>query len=279
MIEEMAQGNTVRDTLRGRRGWPLQLLHAHGFAIRHLELPIAGLPAALAGLRVVSVSDLHVRDFWSSAYDSMISAIDKLEADLVVLTGDMVNDKWDHGPAWPHTDRILRRLQARYGVYAILGNHDNVVSGAMMQQAGVKVLQGVREMVQCGAGGAGGAGAVEIIAAPGPWREHLPPKFASRFGKRQEGVPRLVLSHFPDQWRYLKDLEPDIFVAGHTHAGQVCLPNGYPIMRHDAMPRHQCRGHHRFGRTHYIINHGFGFSMFRIRVFCPAEVLVMELRP
>jgi predicted MPP superfamily phosphohydrolase len=271
MIGAMADSSKTRGKSPRRRGSPLQLLHAHGFAIRHLELPIAGLPPAMEGLRLVSVSDLHVRDFWSTAYDSMIQAIDDVEPDLLVLSGDMVNDKWDHRPAWPHTERLLKRLKARHGVYAILGNHDNIVAGAQMQQLGVRVLQGVREVVPCQ------GGEVELIAPPGPWRDHLPADFASRFEPRQNGVPRLVLSHFPDHWRYLKDLEPDIFVAGHTHAGQVSLPTTYPIMRHDTMPRHQCRGHHRFGRTHYIVNHGFGFSMFRIRLFCPAEVLVLEL--
>jgi len=83
--------------------------------------------------------------------------------------------------------------------------------------------------------------------------------------------------HFPDHLRRTAKLQPHLFLAGHTHGGQVCLPGRIPILKHDAMPRRCCSGIHRVGDTWLIVNRGFGYTTLPIRVFCPPEVLEIEL--
>jgi len=89
-----------------------------------------------------------------------------------------------------------------------------------------------------------------------------------------------VLSHYPDAIIKLQkfDVMPDLLFAGHTHGGQVCLPGGMPILRHDTLPRRYCSGVHRFGGAWLVVSRGMGFSSYAIRVFCPAEVVEVVLR-
>ena len=105
---------------------------------------------------------------------------------------------------------------------------------------------------------------------------HWPPTQArpSPHGAR---TVRIVLSHYPDHLLRTRHLHPDLFLCGHTHGGQVCLPGGYPILRHDSSPRRLCTGIHWIERTWMVVNRGFGFSGMPVRLFCPAEVLDLRL--
>jgi predicted MPP superfamily phosphohydrolase len=98
---------------------------------------------------------------------------------------------------------------------------------------------------------------------------HLPPK--------QERVPRIILSHYPDRVEGLAPLQADAVLAGHTHGGQICLPGGRATLSHDTLPKYMARGVHRFGNTTLIVNRGFGATHWPIRIFCPAEVIEIVL--
>ena len=257
--------------LLARRPW-LQLGHANGFVTRHYTAAIDGLPPALAGFRILHLSDLHIRSVWSSAYDELIERTRSLAPDLILVTGDIVHNRPNHYPAMPHAQRLLTHLPSRLGLHAILGNHDNMRVGFELGQAGVSMLCGKRLLIH------DRGATLELIGGPGVDRQHLRPEFAKSFPPRQAGTPRIMMIHFPCHYARLAGMQPDLFLCGHTHGGQVCLPTGRPIICHDPSPIHHCHGAHRFGRTHYIVNHGLGFSGFPIRLFCPAEVVLIELR-
>jgi predicted MPP superfamily phosphohydrolase len=91
-------------------------------------------------------------------------------------------------------------------------------------------------------------------------------------------VPRIVLAHYPDQVRFVSHTaKPDVMLTGHTHGGQICLPGGRALMTHDYLPKRMARGSHRFGPTLLIVNRGFGWTKFPVRVFCPAQVIELRL--
>ena len=97
------------------------------FRVRRFVLPIAGLPSDLHGLTITQISDLHVGRFTSGrVLRDVVRVVNELRADLVLLTGDLINDALidlDHGLD------LVRSMQARYGVYLIEGNHDLIENG------------------------------------------------------------------------------------------------------------------------------------------------------
>jgi len=255
-----------------RSPW-LQLLQLRTFDWTHATLPVPSANPALAALRMVHLSDIHMRCQWEPAFDQLHSELSADPPDLIFLTGDMVDDKHDHRPAMPQVERFIAGLSARRGIFAILGNHDSPAVGEELRKLGVHVISSQQHILPVG------SGALELIGAPGYRREHFHSDFARRFSAPEDGRPRLILAHFPDHILRTRELCADVYFAGHTHGGQVCLPNGAPLIRHDTLPRHQCKGIHRIDRTWLVVSRGLGFSGTRIRMFCPAEVAEIRLAP
>jgi hypothetical protein len=126
-----------------------------------------------------------------------------------------------------------------------------------------------------------GDATIELIGLPGVDRRDLDRGFVDAVpprGATPPGTLRIVLSHFPDHLRRTEVLRPDLFLAGHTHGGQVCLPGMVPIIKHDSLPRPLTTGVHRVGPTWLVVTRGLGTTTLPLRVFCPPEVMEIVLK-
>lgn len=260
---------------RRQPGAWLQLGRPADFEWNTARLPIPGLHPDLESLRIVHVTDIHLRTRWARGYDLLLERLAAAAPDLLLVTGDFVDDKRNHVPALPTLYRLLEGFRARLGCYGILGNHDTLALGPRLAGTNVRLLSGRRELIPVG------GAAVELIGLPGARRKHLPPDFAATMPPRDGNPPgtvRIVLSHYPDHLRRTAILRPDLFLAGHTHGGQCCLPGGTPIIKHDSLPRRLCAGVHRVDDTWLVVGRGLGTTTLPIRVFCPPEVIEIRLR-
>jgi predicted MPP superfamily phosphohydrolase len=259
---------------RNKRGPWFQFRVPYGFEWNRVQLPVPNLPRALEGLRILHVTDFHLHRFWKEPYDELLRRIAADEPDLLLSGGDYVEDKLDHRPALPMALRMVRGFRAKLGVFGILGNHDLHRMAPHLRRTPMDLIDGARREIPFGDDGT----VIEIIGLPGVDRDELTDEFLYSIPRRRENTLRVVLSHHPDHFpRVRYALEPDLFLAGHTHGGQVCLPGGYPILRHDSSPRRLCTGIHWIERTWMVVNRGFGFSGMPVRLFCPAEVLDLRL--
>lgn len=126
-------GSLDLDALRRLSAWTVivlsLLVSAIGFAnarriarVVDVELPIAGLPAALAGFTIVQLSDIHVGPTIKHGYlQAIVERVNGLQADLVALTGDIVDGPIDR--LRPHV-APLSGLRSRHGTYSVTGNHE-----------------------------------------------------------------------------------------------------------------------------------------------------------
>ena len=260
---------------RNRRGPWFQFRVPDGFEWNRVQLPVPNLPRALEGLRVLHVCDFHFHRFWKEPYDELLRRIAADEPDLLLCGGDYVEDKKDFRPALPMAMRLVNGFRAKLGAFGILGNHDrHWMAPPLRRQNRMELIDGARREIPFGNDGT----TIELIGLPGVDRRELSDEFVNSIPMRREKTLRIVLSHHPDHLpRVQYQLQPDLFLAGHTHGGQVCLPGGYPILRHDSLPRRLCTGIHWIDRTWLVVNRGFGFSGMPVRIFCPAEVLELRL--
>ena len=250
----------------------VQFREAWGLEWNRVRLPVPGLPPGLAGLRVLHLSDLHLKRHWSGVYDQFLARLRADPPDLLLVTGDFVDDKRDYRPALPVVRRFVAGLTARLGCFGIPGNHDTYAFAPNLRRSNVTIIENERRLIDTGHGAA-----LELIGLPGVDRRDLKGEFVQSLPPRPGGALRVVLSHFPDHVRRTENLRPDLFLAGHTHGGQVCLPGGRPIIKHDSLPPLLCKGIHRVGPTWLVVNRGFGFSALPVRLVCPAEVIELEL--
>jgi hypothetical protein len=271
-LEERSPGTPEIVTLepvRERSGPWLQFRVPHGFEWNRYELPIAGLAGELDGFRIVQLSDMHFKAFWSGTYAKLARRVTEAAADLVLVTGDFVDNKKNARPTLPHVLRFLEGLKGRLGVYGILGNHDGDLVGPYLGESGLTLIDGRRVEVTPG---------VELIGTTEVHRDDFDWEMMRGLGPKPAGGVRIVLSHFPDTLRRIGVCRPDIMLAGHTHGGQICLPGGWPIIRHDSLPRRLCKGVHRVAETWLVVNRGLGYSSIPVRTWCPAEVIEIVLR-
>jgi predicted MPP superfamily phosphohydrolase len=246
---------------------------AHGFAYErhHVHLTTAtlnvqGLPAALAGLRVGFLSDLHRSAM--VPHDLVKNAARLLMAqrpDLVVLGGDYVTaaDRRFVEPA----AEALADLSAPHGVFGVLGNHDDDRDmPPALAARGVVVLRDARTRVTVR------HEPMDLIGIR-YWTRR--PADIARLCKGLSPAS-ILIAHTPARLIEAAELSMPLVLSGHTHGGQVVLPGLGPIA---ARRFPVVAGQARRQRTTIYVTRGVGTVYVPIRVGCPPEVAVLTLQP
>jgi uncharacterized protein len=279
--EGIARGESTRDldlSHPGRReeligdgagAWLLRLPGNESFrlGLRDWDVGLPGLPEPLDGLRIVQLTDLHMAPCFRPAFfERVIAACRGWEADLVVVTGDVV----EHDAAVDWIEPLLSSLEARLGKVAILGNHDEdhgpteVV--AALGRAGFETLEGRWTTVSAD------DVTIAIGGTSAPWGPDVDP----------EAMPpaefRILLSHSPDRFYRAARWGIDLMLSGHNHGGQIRLPLVGAVFMPSVYSRRFDRGFFRRGRTLMYASDGVA-GMHPIRYGCPPEVTRFVLHP
>ncbi len=249
-----------------------QYRDAVGFEWNTFEVDLPDLPRALDGFRLIHLSDLHCHPYWQTAYDELLDRLRADEPALIAITGDIVDDIQRPETCLPTARKLLGEMRAVSGVIGIHGNHDECVDPDDLNGTPLRLMDGRRIFINYN------GEKIELIAPPGPMRSDYPRGFETTLPAKTPGIPRIILSHYPDHFRKMRLMKPDLFLSGHTHGGQVCLPGRIPILRHDSLPIQYFHGVHRLDKTWLFVHRGFGFSTFPFRIFCPSEVIEIRLR-
>ena len=211
--------------------------HQHHFLVRFpgnqmLSLDVAergldleSLPEALDRFTIVHMTDLHFTGRVAKAYFEEVAQIcNTLRPDLVAITGDLIDKP--RCIAWiPQT---LGRLESRYGVFYVLGNHDLRVDTtrlrAALGEAGLTYLGGRWIELAVGRRSIVLAGNELPWIAPAADLGRAPPPASAG------GPPRIALAHSPDQLPWARRHQVDLLLAGHLHGGQIHLPVLGPVL-------------------------------------------------
>jgi predicted MPP superfamily phosphohydrolase len=237
----------------------------HAIEMTRVDVPVAGLPPSLGGLRVGLLTDVH-RSRWVSAEDvrHAVSLLMGDKPDLIVLGGDYVT--WGDRRFVEASAEALGLLSAPLGVFGILGNHDDDHDmPAALSARGVHMLKDTRTRLAIGA-------------------EHLDlvgirfwTKKAADIALAMSGAEGTVvlLAHDPRRLTEALALKIPLVLSGHTHGGQIVLPvigavaaHSFPIVA----------GVARSAGTTIFVSRGVGTVYVPVRINCPPEVAVLTLR-
>jgi uncharacterized protein len=265
-------------------GLPTQLAHAFLPGSQLLVLSIdsktfqfPNLPPAFDGYRISQLSDLHFTGRIGKPYfKQVIEHCLRWEPDLICITGDLI----DKAKCLDWIEELLSLLQARDGVYFILGNHDRRIKNetllrARLTDAGLVDANGRYLSVERTT--VNGTSRLWLAGNELPWysgAEKLEPVESVRGSGNDFFV---ALSHSPDQWRWAKNMGFDLMLAGHTHGGQVCLPVIGPIIAPSRFGVRYAGGVFDLGGLAMQVSRGISGAE-PMRWNCPPELCQLTLR-
>lgn len=230
---------------------------------------------ALNHLKVAVITDLHVGclSVPISKLRRVIAKTNEQKPDLIVMLGDFVASHGRRSALKPEEfAHELSALKARYGVYAVLGNHDWWYNGeevrSELEKNDIHVLENASAEVKIG------GASLWIAGLADQWTRE--PSIPSALKNVPVGSPCLMLMHEPDLLRDVPE-SVSLSLAGHTHGGQVSLPIiGAPIVPTELGSKF-ARGLIVEAEKHYFVSSGVGTSVLPVRFGVPPEVCILDL--
>jgi predicted MPP superfamily phosphohydrolase len=242
------------------------------YRIEEVRLPLAGRNSSEAPLRVVQVSDIHSGLFMTPArMRRCAEAVQQLQPDLFVLTGDFISNSIAYlAPCV----KEMARVRARYGSFAVLGNHEHWYGEpeeiiAVFEAAGIIVLQNAHRVLETDRGPVALAGIDDL-----------------RFGKPDldqalEGLdpahPTILLSHRPEIFPQAAARNIALTLSGHYHGGQVKVRLAGLEFSLARLMTPYPEGLYQLEQSHLYVNRGLGTTGTPVRLNVPPEITLFHL--
>ena len=253
--------------------------------LKHITFTSPDLPPYFDGYRLVQITDFHLGSFppGNDFVQKVVDATNNEEPDMILFTGDLVNNQASE--VEPYLD-TLRQLHASDGIYSIWGNHDyceygnNHSIGALKRNRrmlyGYQESLGWHQLMNEHHVVSHGMASIAVIGVENPGQ----PPFTNRSNlkKAMKGLNpdmfKILLSHDPHHWRReVVGKKIQLTLAGHTHAGQLKIGKWTP----DCMDFKEWGGAYRIGEQMLYVSSGIGGS-FPFRLGAWPELTVITLK-
>lgn len=253
-------------------------LGRYHYKIETVEVPIKNLPAAFYGFRIVQLADLHLGSFGKSyiGIERMVQEVNRLQPDIIVFTGDMVNNFADEMRPWIS---VMKTLQATYGKYAVTGNHDygDYTSWSSLEAKQDNLRQFYRNMQAMGFRMLNNTHLPLVAEKDTLWLAGVEnwgnPPFP-RYGRLHEALDSIppqqaviLLSHDPSHWRAeILNTATSLTLSGHTHAMQMGIKIGKKTWSPARYLYSEYDGLYREGTQYLYVSRGQGYLGFPGRI-------------
>jgi len=243
------------------------------------EIRLRRWPSRLDGFSIALLSDFHYDPHFSiHPIRAAIKLVAQIQPQLIVLTGDFVSvpnigdSKLGAAAAEPCA-QLLRRMQAPYGLWAVMGNHDYYTDPdhvtSVLRAEGINVLANQSSPIESNGARFWLAGVDDILGRTADLDAAL------------HNVPAeeatILLAHEPDYADRVARHPVDLQLSGHSHGGQVRLPFIGPLYLPD-LARKYIRGLYKIGQLTLYTNPGLGTVEVPVRLNCPPEVTLLTIR-
>jgi uncharacterized protein len=263
--------------------------------IQRRDMPLTGLDPALAGLRLVHLSDIHYSPVVFRRYlEQYVEIVNRLSPDLCVITGDLITGGYRYAA---RVAKILRRINAPLGVVCTFGNHDYSMWGkrspkqahkrgdyleAAIEGEGVVVLR--NEVYRVTPDSARqyhpeeapppSTSALTLVGLDDEWTGKIDPRLA--FSNVRPHEPTVCLNHNPVNARELLEFPWQWMLAGHTHGRQLGHKGWSKAILGTKRKRHFTHGYYALEGRHLYVNRGLAYGQ-RAHHWCKPEVTLFRV--
>lgn len=237
-------------------------------------------------LRLMVITDLH-STIYGKEQSALISRIEENQPDVILMVGDIADDKVAH----EGTKLLLADIGSRYPCYYVSGNHEiwsgqSIAIKELFRSYGVTVLEGESELISV----KGQFLQIHGVDDParfvhnGTYINNVPSEWVEQFNTCQanatDTVYNILLSHRPELTDFYTDSDFDLVLSGHAHGGQVRIPgilNGLYAPNQGLFPKY-AGGLYELGTTTMVVSRGLCKNNLP-RVFNPPELVIVDLFP
>ncbi|HEY6383194.1 MAG TPA: metallophosphoesterase [Pseudolabrys sp.] len=260
--------SVIRTTLKLLGLYTRGRKNAEQIQVRHNHVDSKTLPNRFHGFTLLHISDLHA-DISQGAMRRLNELLPGMAYDTCVLTGDY------RGATFGSFDaalEILARARANLKgpVYGVLGNHDSIRMVPGLEEMGIRILLNECEAISRGD---------EAIYLAGIDDAHY--YRVDNIEKAASEIPdngfSILLSHTPEVYRQAAHAGFDLFLSGHTHGGQICLPGSIPITLSSVLPRQMGSGRWNYNDMIGYTSVGVGCAIVPVRINCLPEITLHRL--
>jgi predicted MPP superfamily phosphohydrolase len=244
--------------------------NARSIRLTQLDIFLPALPEPFDGYRILLLSDVHVGRV-PGLIENAAAIVRDVPADLAILAGDI---QTLGTPAAAVAARelapLLDAIDVRDGTFGVLGNHDTHDLVEAVEMLGVRMLVNEHHIVVR-------HGAALRLTGIDDVNYFYTEEADATLRTAQDGLPSIALVHSPEMADIAAEAGYALYLAGHTHGGQVCLPGGRPV--YTALNRHHdlAAGAWSFGEMRGYTSRGVGVAR-PVRFNCPPEIALLRLR-
>lgn len=237
---------------------------------KELQICSKNLPESFDGFSILHLSDLHI-DSLPELPEAILNSIGDETYDICVLTGDY---RFDTEGAFRHLieplKKITNSINTRHGILAILGNHDTC--NILNYEDELKTNFLINESISIKKDG----DTLTFTGTDDPFK-YFTQSAVDALEEPHEGY-KIALIHTTELADAAAQNKYDLYLCGHTHAGQICLPGGIPLITHQYEGKNFYKGEWELNGMKGYTSPGCGVSGIPIRFFSRGEVTKIILK-
>ena len=264
------------------------------FIVQKNEIVSNKIDSNFDGYKILQLSDLHSREFGENNIQ-LINKIYKIDPDIIVCTGDMMNSIEDDGHVFIN---LVKKISKDYPVYYIDGNHEQLVEYnnigvydefiSSLKDLDVKVLKNTKVKIQKGSSYLNMYGLnIDLVyystksALKESNIEYTEDNFSKTINKEtfENNKYNILLTHNPIYFEVYEKSGVDLILSGHVHGGIIRIPFKGGLLSPDQewFPKYY-HGLYTINDTNMIVSAGLGNDTVNFRIFNPFEMNLITLR-
>ncbi len=243
--------------------------NARNIVLNKVDVFFENIPENFDGYTILHMTDLHL-DSLPEMDVKICEKINELKVDLCVLTGDYRESTTGNFEKILNSlQRIVPNIRHNDGILAVLGNHDTCLMVEPFEVAGLTML--INETIDIYRGDS----RISVTGLDDPYYYYTDQSLRT-LEESPEGF-KIVLVHAPSMFDLASDAGYSLYLTGHTHGGQICLPGGIPVIRHLRHGKKYYRGIWHYNQMTGYTGQGVGVVGIPVRFNTQSEITLFRL--